>query len=106
VIPSQTTQAQPNAQDLSDLTNLVRTEQVKAIFPESSLSPKLAETIATQTGASANYTLYGDTLGPEGSSGGAYLTMEAANANAMVEGFTGGDHGCEIAMAIHTEPKP
>ena len=65
VIPSQTTQAQPNAQDLSNLAELIGREHVKAIFPESSLSPKLAETIASQTGASVDYTLYGDTLGPE-----------------------------------------
>ena len=96
VIPSQTTQAQPNAQDLSDLADLVHSEGVKAIFPESSLSPKLAETIASQTGAQVGQELYGDTLGPEDSSGGTYLKMEAANANAMVEGFTGGQRGCEL----------
>jgi zinc/manganese transport system substrate-binding protein len=105
VIPSQTTQAQPNAQDLSDLSNLIKRQGVKAIFPESSLSPKLAETIASQTGASADHTLYGDTLGPEGSSGDTYLKMEGANANAMVEGFTGGQRGCELGVAIHVEPK-
>jgi zinc/manganese transport system substrate-binding protein len=88
VIPSQTTQAQPNAQDLSDLANVVRTEHVKAIFPESSLSPKLAETIASQTGAKVGQDLYGDTLGPEGSSGDTYLKMEAANAEAMFQAFS------------------
>jgi ABC-type Zn uptake system ZnuABC Zn-binding protein ZnuA/ABC-type Mn2+/Zn2+ transport system permease subunit len=98
VIPSQTTQAQPNAQDLSDLADLVHSEGVKAIFPESSLSPKLAETIASQTGAQVGQELYGDTLGPEDSSGGTYLKMEAANANAMVEGFTGGQRGCELPV--------
>jgi ABC-type Zn uptake system ZnuABC Zn-binding protein ZnuA/ABC-type Mn2+/Zn2+ transport system permease subunit len=94
VIPSQTTQAQPSAKDLAALAKLIEREHVKAIFPESSLSPKVAEAIASQTGASSNYTLYGDTLGPEGSSGATYLTMEAANANAMVRGFTGGRRGC------------
>ncbi len=94
VIPSQTTQAQPSAKDLSELSKLIEREQVKAIFPESSLSPKVAEAIASQTGASSNYTLYGDTLGPEGSSGATYLTMEAANANAMARGFTDGRRGC------------
>jgi ABC-type Zn uptake system ZnuABC Zn-binding protein ZnuA len=94
VIPSQTTQAQPSAKDLSALAELIEHEQVKAIFPESSLSPKVADAIAGQTGASAHYTLYGDTLGPAGSSGATYLTMEAANANAMVRGFTGGRRGC------------
>lgn len=95
VIPSQTTQAQPSAKDLSALAKLIEREHVKAIFPESSLSPKVAEAIASQTGASSDYTLYGDTLGPEGSSGATYLTMEAANANAMVRGFTGGKRGCQ-----------
>jgi ABC-type Zn uptake system ZnuABC Zn-binding protein ZnuA/ABC-type Mn2+/Zn2+ transport system permease subunit len=94
VIPSQTTQAQPSAKDLAALAKLIEREQVKAIFPESSLSPKVAEAIASQTGDSSSYTLYGDTLGPEGSSGATYLKMEAANANAMVRGFTGGRRGC------------
>jgi zinc/manganese transport system substrate-binding protein len=105
VIPSQTTQAQPNAQDLSNLADLVRSENVKAIFPESSLSPKLAETIASETGATADHTLYGDTLGPDGSAGDTYLKMEAANANSMVEGFTGGQSKCEIASAVQVESK-
>jgi zinc/manganese transport system substrate-binding protein len=96
VIPSQTTQAQPNAQDLTDLADLIKREGVKAIFPESSLSPKLAQTIASQTGASANYTLYGDTLGPADSSGDTYLHMEQANADQMVKGFSGGRGGCVI----------
>jgi ABC-type Zn uptake system ZnuABC Zn-binding protein ZnuA len=96
VIPSQTTQAQPNAQDLSNLADLVRNEHVKAIFPESSLSPKLAETIASETGASSDYTLYGDTLGPADSTGDTYLHMEEANADQMVKGFTGGQGGCTI----------
>jgi zinc/manganese transport system substrate-binding protein len=96
VIPSQTTQAQPNAQDLSNLADLIRSEQVKAIFPESSLSPKLAQTIASETGASSNYTLYGDTLGPADSSGNTYLHMEQANADQMVKGFTDGHGGCQV----------
>jgi ABC-type Zn uptake system ZnuABC Zn-binding protein ZnuA/ABC-type Mn2+/Zn2+ transport system permease subunit len=97
VIPSQTTQAQPSAKDLSDLAALVRGEGVNAVFPESSLSPKLAEAIATQTGASVGRDLYSDTLGPDGSSGDTYLHMEQANANALVEGFTSGQRKCEIS---------
>ncbi len=94
VIPSQTTQAQPSAADLKNLASLVRREHVRAIFPETSLSPKLAHTIASQTGASAGYTLYGDTLGPAGSSGDTYVRMERANADEMVKGFTDRRRGC------------
>ena len=97
VIPSQTTQAQPSAGDLADLTATIRREHVKAIFPESSINPKLADAIARETGASSDHTLYGDTLGAKGSAGATYLTMEAANADAMVRGFTGGARGCAIS---------
>jgi zinc/manganese transport system substrate-binding protein len=97
VIPSQTTQAQPSAKDLGELIDLIERENVKAVFPESSLSPKVADAIASQTGASADHTLYGDTLGPDDSDGATYLSMEAANADSMVRGFTGGRHGCRIS---------
>jgi ABC-type Zn uptake system ZnuABC Zn-binding protein ZnuA/ABC-type Mn2+/Zn2+ transport system permease subunit len=96
VIPSQTTQAQPSAKDLSRLVELIEREGVKAIFPESSLSAKVADAIAGQTGASADYALYGDTLGPEDSDGSTYLRMEAANADSMVRGFTAGRRGCRL----------
>jgi zinc/manganese transport system substrate-binding protein len=97
VIPSLTTQAQPSARDTADLARLIEREHVKAIFPEESLSPRLAQALADQTGVTAQYHLYGDTLGPNGSSGATYLDMQQANADAMVRGFTGGKSGCRIA---------
>jgi zinc/manganese transport system substrate-binding protein len=99
VIPSQTTQAQASAKDIAALIRLVRRERVRAIFPESSLSTKLAHQIARESGARADDTLYGDTLGPKGSAGATYLSMEQANANALTRGFTGGARGCRISGA-------
>jgi ABC-type Zn uptake system ZnuABC Zn-binding protein ZnuA/ABC-type Mn2+/Zn2+ transport system permease subunit len=96
VLPATTTQAQPSAGTLADLVELVRRERVRAVFPESSANGKLAEAIAERTGATAEYELYGDTLGPEGSDGDTYLGMERHNADAMVRGFTGGRAGCTI----------
>ena len=96
IIPSQTTQAQPSAGDIAALSDQVRRERVKAIFLESSINPKPAQGVARQTGVIGNLTLYGDTLGPAGSAGATYLTMEAHNADAMVRGFTGGRSGCSI----------
>jgi zinc/manganese transport system substrate-binding protein len=97
VIPSQTTQAQPSAKELSELADTIEAEGVEAVFPESSVSSKVAKAIAEQTGASAEYTLYGDTLGPEGSDGATYVQMEEANADAVVRGFTGGQRGCQVS---------
>jgi zinc/manganese transport system substrate-binding protein len=96
VIPSQTTQAQPSARDLSNLADLVRREHVASIFPESSLSPKLAHTIARETGAAAGLTLYGDTLGPAGSGADTYLGMEARNASTVALGLSGGRVNCRL----------
>ncbi len=96
VIPSQTTQGESSARDLAKLIALIKKEHVRAVFPESSLNPKLVQSIAAATGASAAYTLYGDTLGPAGSPGATYLTMEVANADAMVKGFTGGTEACSV----------
>jgi ABC-type Zn uptake system ZnuABC Zn-binding protein ZnuA/ABC-type Mn2+/Zn2+ transport system permease subunit len=104
VIPSQTTQAQPNAQDLSDLADLVKREGVKAVFPESSLSPKLAETIASQTGAEVGQDLYGDTLGPEGSNGDTYLKMETANTEAMFQAFASDSAGNVASASVCAIP--
>ena len=57
----------------------------------------MVEAIARQTGANADYTLYGDTLGPADSEGATYLEMEAANANAMISGFTDGEDECKVS---------
>ena len=96
MIPSQTTQAQPSARDLSNLAALVRREHVVSIFPESSLSPKLARAIADETGAAAGLTLYGDTLGPSGSGADTYLRMESVNARTIALGLSGGGLRCRV----------
>jgi ABC-type Zn uptake system ZnuABC Zn-binding protein ZnuA/ABC-type Mn2+/Zn2+ transport system permease subunit len=97
VIPSQTTQAQASAADVERLIRLIRREGVHALFPESSLSKKLAQQIARETGARTGFTLFGDTLGPAGSRGATYVSMEQANADAMTRGFTDGARTCPIA---------
>ena len=96
VIPSQTTQAQASAGQTAALIRLIRREHVKAVFPESSVNARLAETIARETGARSGYTLYGDTLGPAGSPVATYVEMEHANADALVRGLTGSAQGCRI----------
>jgi ABC-type Zn uptake system ZnuABC Zn-binding protein ZnuA len=94
VIPSQSTHAEPSAGETAKLIDLVRREHVKAVFPETSMNSKLAEAVARATGARSDLTLYGDTLGPDGSPAATYIGMERANADAMVRGFTGGRRGC------------
>jgi zinc/manganese transport system substrate-binding protein len=65
------------------------------VFPEASVTTDITETIADETGATADHELYGDSLGPEGSSGTTYLDMIGANADSLVRGFTGDERGCD-----------
>jgi ABC-type Zn uptake system ZnuABC Zn-binding protein ZnuA len=94
VIPAQTTQAEPSARQLAKLVALVRRQHVRAVFPEKSVSAKVAQAVARESGATARLTLYGDTLGAKGSPGATYLSMEAANADTIARGVSGGRVRC------------
>ncbi|MBX5469788.1 MAG: zinc ABC transporter substrate-binding protein [Thermoleophilaceae bacterium] len=96
VIPSQATDAQSSGSDVSKLVDTIRREHVRAIFPESAVSPKLARAIARETGATPGGELRGDTLGPEGSAAATYLGMERANADAIARGLSGGRLRCRL----------
>ena len=50
VIPSVSTQAEPSAGETAKLLDTIRREKVKAIFAESNVNPKLAETLAKEAG--------------------------------------------------------
>jgi zinc transport system substrate-binding protein len=43
--------SEPSSQRLAEITNLVKSKNIKHIFTESLVSPKLSQTIATETGA-------------------------------------------------------
>jgi ABC-type Zn uptake system ZnuABC Zn-binding protein ZnuA len=94
VIPSLSTAAQPSAGDVAALVDTIRRERVRAIFAQSSVSAKVEDAIARETGARLGRPLWADTLGPAGSPGATYLGSLAANAAALVEGFTGGRRTC------------
>jgi ABC-type Zn uptake system ZnuABC Zn-binding protein ZnuA len=89
VIPSLSTEAQPSAGDTAALIDTIREAGVKAIFAESSVSPKVEHAIARETGARVGDELWADSLGPAGSSGGTYLHSIAANTRAIVDGLGG-----------------
>jgi ABC-type Zn uptake system ZnuABC Zn-binding protein ZnuA len=89
VIPSLSTAAQPSAKSVADLIERIRATGVRAIFTESSINPSLEQRIASEAGVRVYANLYGDTLGPPGSPGATYISMERWNMQAMVAGFLG-----------------
>jgi ABC-type Zn uptake system ZnuABC Zn-binding protein ZnuA len=96
VIPAITTQAQASAGEVDELVDTIEREQVKAIFAESSVNPKLEQLIADQSGATVGKALWADTLGPEGSDGDTYLKSIASNTRAIADGLGGGAVSCTL----------
>jgi ABC-type Zn uptake system ZnuABC Zn-binding protein ZnuA len=94
VLPSLSTQAQPSARDIRELVDQIESAGVRAIYPESSINPKLERAVARESGAKVGAALWADTLGPEGSSGATYVGSIAANTRAIVDGLTGGAVRC------------
>lgn len=94
VIPALTTQAQPSAGDLAELEQTIEAENVTAIFSESSLSADLADAVSRDSGANGGYSLYADTLGPEGSAGESWLAMMKSNTDSLMLGMTSGQRDC------------
>jgi ABC-type Zn uptake system ZnuABC Zn-binding protein ZnuA len=85
VIPSVSTQAEPSAGETAKLLQTIRREKVKAIFAESNVNPKLAETLAKEAGVKIVEDLYGDSLGPAGSGAETVEGMWLANARKIAD---------------------
>ncbi len=76
VIPSATTEAaDPSAKETADLLNIIKANNVHAIFSENMANPKLAQTLSKEASVQVGPELYTDALGPVGSEGETYLKM-------------------------------
>ena len=92
VIPSFDTSAELSGRDIRALVAKIKATGVKAIFSETSLPPRAAETIGREAGVKVVVgadALYGDALGPPGSDGDTYLKMIRHNTATIVENLSG-----------------
>ena len=92
VIPSFDTSAELSGRDIRDLVAKIKATKVKAIFSETSLPARAAETIAREAGVRVvvgEDALYGDALGPPGSDGDTYLKMIRHNTATIVGSLSG-----------------
>lgn len=84
VIPSLSTAAEPSAQELAELEDVITKQGVKAIFVGNTVSPGLEQRVAEDTGLRL-VTLYTESLGPEGSGADNYIDYIRYNTTAIVE---------------------
>jgi ABC-type Zn uptake system ZnuABC Zn-binding protein ZnuA len=92
VIPSFDSSAELSGRDIRDLVAKIKATRVKAVFSETTLPPKAAETIAREAGVKVvegEDALYGDSLGPAGSDGDTYLKMIRHNTATIVRNLSG-----------------
>ena len=84
VVLSITTDVEPSAGDLADLVEEVKEEGVPAVFGETTVSERLAQAVASESGAKL-VRLYSGSLGPEGSGAATYIEMVRTNVERIVE---------------------
>jgi ABC-type Zn uptake system ZnuABC Zn-binding protein ZnuA len=92
VIPSSDSSAELSGRDIRDLVAKIKATKVKAVFSETSLPPRAAETIGREAGVKVvegEGALYGDSLGPAGSDGDTYLKMIRHNTRTIVSNLSG-----------------
>ncbi|HAN44988.1 MAG TPA: metal ABC transporter substrate-binding protein [Cyanobacteria bacterium UBA8156] len=80
------TEEQPSPQTLRNIVQQLRQTRVPAVFVETTISPRLIETIAAEAGVKVAATpLYSDSLGAPGSGAETYADMMRHNVNALVK---------------------
>lgn len=84
VIPGTSTLSEPSAQDVARLEDLIRTENVPAIFVDTAANPKLSERISNDAGAKIIF-IYSGSLTDENGDAGSYLDYMRYNVSAIVE---------------------
>ena len=84
LIPSLAPNVEPSAEHLAGLVEVIREHNAPAVFSETTVSGKLPEALASETGAVLAQ-LYADSLGEVGSAAGTYLGMMRANVEVLVE---------------------
>ncbi len=84
VIPSLGPDLEPSGEHLAEVIEVVREHGVPAVFGETTVSERLAQAVARETGADL-VQLYSGSMGAEGSSGDTYLGMVRTNVERIVE---------------------
>lgn len=84
VIPSLATHVEPSAEHIASVVDVVREHNVPAVFGETTVSERLAQAVALETGAEL-VQIYSGSLGPEGSGADTYIGMVRSNVERIVE---------------------
>lgn len=88
VIPSGSTLAEPSAREVAALIDLIKAEQVPAIFGETTVSENIIQAIAAETGAKL-VTLYSGSLSASDGPAATYLDYMRYNISVIIDALKG-----------------
>jgi zinc/manganese transport system substrate-binding protein len=83
------TDAAPSAQSVARIIRQIRQEKIPAVFVENVADTRLAERIASESGAKLGGTLYSDQLSPPGGPAGTYIDMVRHNIRELTAALGG-----------------
>lgn len=89
IIPSLSTLAEASTADVAETIDLIREQNIPAIFAETTVSDDLAQQIAEETGAQL-YILYSGSLSDEDGPASTYIDYIRYNVTTIVEALGGG----------------
>lgn len=78
------TEAKIRTEDLKNLIDYIKQKNLKSVFIETSVNPKLLEQISSETNAKIGGTLFSDSIGDEGKPEGTYIGAVKFNVNTIV----------------------
>ena len=89
ILPSFEDNAEPSVAEIDALVSAIRDSGAQAIFVESSLSPKIAERIAQDSGATlvSESVIYADSLGASGTDADTYVSATIHNTRTILEAW-------------------
>ncbi|MCU0534454.1 MAG: metal ABC transporter substrate-binding protein [Hydrococcus sp. Prado102] len=84
------TEEQPSAQTVKNLSDSIIKTQIPTIFAETTINPTLLKAVAEEAGVKiAPRELYSDSIGAPNSEGDSYIKMMVSNTRTIVEGLGG-----------------
>ena len=84
------TEEQPSARTVKNLSDAVKESNVPAIFAETTINPALIKTVAKEAGVKlAQPELYSDSIGAQDSEANSYIKMLRVNTRTIVENLEG-----------------
>jgi zinc/manganese transport system substrate-binding protein len=84
------TEFEPSAKAIAALVAQIKREKVRAVFIENMTSPRMAQMLAWETGATLGGTVYSDALSPPGGSAATYLEMLRYNTTLFAKAMAPG----------------